>query len=377
MLTSAAPARRAARVAPAMAAERGQPEDRAQGQAAQTKPAPEPLERRHPAEGRLHLGHARQPIERLDERLELVGPERRGRRDLEPGRQGVRREVVQTVPARTEEPPELGQRHGGRDVAHLRHSRQGADAGEDPVRRLRPGARGPQHDHQPEIGAPRRLGQAEREIPGQRAPGHEDGQGGEQHGGRGRGTAAPAAPERRPEEVARQARPPVGAGRPRAGVPARRAPGRARPPGSRPGTWSREAGRLRRSAPTIAVCRRVEHRRGLVGEQEPRAGRQGAGEQHPPALAGGELVREGVPHRAQADLDQGGEGAVAGLRPAGAERAQHEGQVTERRPVGKELPVLGRRRRGSGAAAPGRAPPASPPPPRPPARRPASGAPHR
>ena len=53
--------------------ERRQPEGSAQGEAAQAKPAPEPLERLHPAEGRLHLGHARQPIERLDERLELIG----------------------------------------------------------------------------------------------------------------------------------------------------------------------------------------------------------------------------------------------------------------------------------------------------------------
>ena len=77
-------------------------------------------------------------------------------------------QAVQPVPARAEQPPKLGQRHGGPDVSHLRDPGQGADARDDAVRRLRPRARIPQHGHQPELRAPRGLGQAEREIPGQR-----------------------------------------------------------------------------------------------------------------------------------------------------------------------------------------------------------------
>ena len=99
----------------------------------------------------------------------------------------VRREAVEPVPARTEEPPELGQRHGGRDVAHLRHPRQGAGARDD--RRPAPPAGRPRPAAPPPAGDPRatppRTGPSAR-SPASVAPGHEDGQGGEQHRGRGR-----------------------------------------------------------------------------------------------------------------------------------------------------------------------------------------------
>src|SRR5262249_28791128 len=62
--------------------------------------------------------------------------------------------------------------------------------------------------------------------------------------------------------------------------------------------------------------------------------------QHPPALAGGELVGQGVPRRAEPDLDERCQGALPRLRPPRAECSEDEREIAERGAVREESAVL-------------------------------------
>ena len=377
MLTSAAPARRAARVAPAAAPSAAIPRTAPRARPPRRSP------RRSRSSGSTQPKAACTsvtPGSRSSVSTSVwssVGADRRGRGDLEPGGQRVRREVVETVPARTEQPPELGQRHGGPHVSNLRHPR--AARGRARRRRPAPPAAGPaarSTTTSRRSARHARLGQTEREIAGQRRAHHEDGQRGEQHRGRGGRAAPPAAPERRREEVARQDRPRVGAAPPRAGALARRARGRARSTGSRPRTWSRAApGSAGAPPPSRTPTRRASpwaRRRARAAGESPGRGRAAPAGAHRARARGG--ARSG-PGRARPRPSRRARVRAPPPVPCRARAGRRSGCRAPSGPGGDAHPA--RRHRGSGAAAPGRAPRASPPPSRPPARRPASGAPHR
>ena len=196
--TSSAPARRAAAVAPAAAARAASPRTAASARPPRRSP------RRSRSRGSTHPWAActsLTPGSRSSASTSAWssgGVQRRGGSHLEPGGQGVRGKPVEPIPPGAEKPPELGQRHGGRDVPDRPPPRAGpALAPTTPVRPLRPGPGVPEHGHEPELARHAASDTGEREVSGQRRARAQHGQGREQHRRRG---AAP--PRRQPRSVA-------------------------------------------------------------------------------------------------------------------------------------------------------------------------------